>query len=247
MQSLRSKSSVRSARGIPPVATILVALVLLQLTGPDTGHTQDASSSAAIVQGPNGFSVNVQSADLPRVLADLGQQAGFTVVDGGRADTARARQPISLSLADASLEQLLRRLLRGENYLLVYRGGKRGTELSSHGIEQIILLSPTAGGPAAAAGGSPLAGPRVASRDGRPAGAEPPRGQAGGERPHRANPPGADPDTGGPTQSVETPPVDVQPGVFGPVGVPVPPDPQAQAGGHGLQDEAYEDDDEEED
>lgn len=194
---------------------------------PVSAEEPPVDAAAEVVQTASGFSVHTQGGDLLRVLTEIGAKAGFTVVDGGHG----GRQPLTVALDDAPLDTTLRRLLRGENYILVYRGGARRAEISGDDIEQIILLSPAGSAPPAKAQpASPLAGPHVVSRGtaasaaahqpGVPGAAPPRRQRIRG--PTQPNPPGEDESTeaaAGQPGAPNGPP----PGAFGPAGMPMVP------------------------
>ena len=102
-----------------------------------------------------GYSLDANATPVVQVLNEVGQQAGFTVE---APDTFNSQ--ITASLQDVPLDQLLRRVLRDENYIIVYRGGVQKTSVSGDKIDKIFLLSQAAaGGPRPPGGGSPLAGP----------------------------------------------------------------------------------------
>ena len=116
----------------------------------------------------NGFTIHAVNADLPRLLTAVGNQVGFSVVDSGH-----THQPLNVWITDAPLDVTLRRLLREANYILVYREGKRSTEISDDGIDQVILLSTAGQGAAPPGNASPLAGPQAGGHP-PPPGALPP-------------------------------------------------------------------------
>lgn len=130
-----------------------------------------------VTRGPQGYSVDASQTNVVQVLTEVGQHAGFTVEAPDSFNS-----PITLSLQDAPLDQLLRRVLRDENYIIVYRGGVEKTTISGEGIDKIFLLSPAAAGqpprPAGPAGVSPLAGPGAVAKPGQPGhgGPQPPGG-----------------------------------------------------------------------
>lgn len=146
----------------------LMALALLA----STAAAQDEGSKI-VSRGPQGYSVDASQTNVVQVLTEMGQHAGFTVE---APDTFNS--PITLSLQDAPLDQVLRRVLRDENYIIVYRGGVQKKTISGEGIDKIFLLSPAtaqANKPAAANGASPLAGPGApVQRPGAPGHGAPP-------------------------------------------------------------------------
>ena len=78
------------------------------------------------------LSVESTGISLQEVLGEIGKKLGFAVVDIGGSDRL-----LTFSIQDASPEEVLRQLLRGENYAFVYGGERRG-------IEKVILLSSSA-------------------------------------------------------------------------------------------------------
>jgi hypothetical protein len=151
-------------RGAAATAAAIASALALQLAevraqGEDAPH-DDAPRE--IARTASGFSIHATAAELPRLLSALGAEAGFTVVD-----TGKFQLPVTVMVENVPLDMVLRRLLRGANFIIVYRSGRRGTEISAEGIDQIVLLSPAGASgspaPAVAAAGSPLAGPHVGS------------------------------------------------------------------------------------
>jgi hypothetical protein len=94
-----------------------------------------ADSHVYVVYHPPYLSVEAFGSNLPHVLRAIGKKLGFAVVDMGA-----ARVPLTLSIADATLEEVLRQLLHGENHAISYRGQERGKV--GGGMERIILLGP---------------------------------------------------------------------------------------------------------
>ena len=149
----------------------MICLMALALLAGDAAAQDEGSK--IVSHGPQGYSVDASQTNVVQVLTEMGQHAGFTVE---APDTFNS--PITLSLQDAPLDQVLRRVLRDENYIIVYRGGVQKTTISGEGIDKIFLLSPAtaqANKPAAANGASPLAGPGAAAqRPGAPGHGAPP-------------------------------------------------------------------------
>lgn len=139
------------------LAGALSAIALLA-----SGARAQDDAARLVSQSPQGYSLDVHAIPVVQVLTDLGQQAGFTV----EAPESFNSQ-ITASVQDAPLDQVLRRLLRDENYIIVYRGGVQKTSLSGGKIDRIVLLSQAAsGGAKPPGGGSPLAGPGGAAQPG---------------------------------------------------------------------------------
>jgi hypothetical protein len=72
------------------------------------------------------------------VLREIGKQAGFAVL------AKEATHPtVNISIKDATPEEVLQQILRGENYALVYRNAKGESARGSGGINKVLLLSPS--------------------------------------------------------------------------------------------------------
>jgi hypothetical protein len=94
-----------------------------------------AESYAYVVYHPPHLSVKAVATNLPQVLRTIGKKLGFAVVDMGA-----SRVPLTLAIEDATLEEVLRQLLRGENHAISYRGQEGGH--TGGVMEAIILLGP---------------------------------------------------------------------------------------------------------
>ena len=139
-------------RGLAGGLAVLSLLAVL-----DRGRAGAQDDAARIVtHGPQGYSVDVAGTNVVQVLTEVGQVAGFTVEAPDHFNS-----PLTVTMQDVPLDQVLRRVLRNENYIIVYRGGVQKTAISGEKIDKIFLLSQAAAGPAVKgpAGGSPLAGP----------------------------------------------------------------------------------------
>jgi hypothetical protein len=125
------------------------------------------------------LSVTAADVSLPEVLRAVGAQVGFTVSDAGGVS-----QPVTVSVQDASVDDVLRQLLRTQNHTILYRASA-----SVEVVDRIVLLGlPGQGGspvvasappasaasrpPAAVSGGAPT--PASAAGDGAPADADQP-------------------------------------------------------------------------
>lgn len=138
----------------------LLAAAAVLLCAPGAGAQEaphEDESPKVVSRTTAGYSVDAYETDIVQLLSEVGTHAGFdvTAADG-------VRSPITLTLQDASLEELLRRVLRNENYVIVYKGGVRKSAISGDAIDRIFLLTPASdqsvrAGPVA--GVSPLAGP----------------------------------------------------------------------------------------
>jgi len=146
-------------------------LALLAVLADDAAAQDDAGKIVTV--GAKGYSVDAAETNIVQVLTEVGRHAGFSVE---APDSFHS--PLTLSLQDVPLDQVLRRVLRHENYIIVYRGGVQKTAISGEKIDKIFLLSSASGQaakPAGAAGASPLAGPGApGQRPGQPARNAPP-------------------------------------------------------------------------
>jgi len=82
---------------------------------------------------PPRLAVDAHGVTLPQILTEIGAKVGFTVIESA----GQAPAPMDVSIEKAPVDDVLRRLLRGENHTLVYGAG------SGAGIDKIVLL----GGP----------------------------------------------------------------------------------------------------
>jgi hypothetical protein len=85
---------------------------------------------------PPRLSVDAHGVTLPRVLTEIGARVGFSVIESG----GGRPEPMDVSIEKAPVDDVLRRLLRGENYTVVYGAG------TGAAIDRIVLL----GGPGVA-------------------------------------------------------------------------------------------------
>jgi hypothetical protein len=119
------------------------------------GVSAQDEAPKTVTRGAQGYSIDASETNVVQILSEVGQQAGFTVEAPDQFNS-----PLTVSMQDVPLDQLLRRVLRNENYIIVYRGGEQKTSISAEAIDKIFLLSQAAEGAAPpAGGGSPLAGP----------------------------------------------------------------------------------------
>jgi hypothetical protein len=141
------------------------SLATLALFATTVGAQDEAPK--LVSKGAHGYTLDANATPVMQVLNEVGQQAGFTVE---APDTFNSQ--ITASMQDVPLDQLLRRVLRDENYIIVYRGGVQKTSVSGDKIDKIFLLTQAAaaGAPHPPGGGSPLAGPGGAAAPGHPPG-----------------------------------------------------------------------------
>jgi hypothetical protein len=126
-----------------------------------TAGAQD-EAPRLVSHGAQGYSLDANAIPVVQVLNEVGQQAGFTVE---APETFNSQ--ITATLQDVPLDQLLRRVLRDENYIIVYRGGVQKTSVSGDKIDKIFLLSQApSGGPRPPGNASPLAGPAAGAGPG---------------------------------------------------------------------------------
>lgn len=91
-----------------------------------------------VVSSATGLAVEAHGVGAEEVLREIGEQVGFTVVIKGA-----ARPLLNVSIKDATLEEALQEILRGENYAILYPGPKgEGTQARGR-IGKILLLSPS--------------------------------------------------------------------------------------------------------
>jgi len=137
---------------------VLTATALLA----SAARAQD-DAAPLVSHSAQGYSLDASATPIVQILTEIGQRAGFTIE---APDTFSSQ--ITASMRDVPLDQLLRRVLRDENYIIVYRGGVQKTSVSGEKIDRIFLLSQAAAsGAKAPGGGSPLAGPGGAGAKGQ--------------------------------------------------------------------------------
>jgi hypothetical protein len=89
-----------------------------------------------VVYHPPRLSVETQGVSLQEVLRAIGARVGFVVVNIGG-----SRLTPTVSIQDATLEEVLRHLLRTESYAVVYRA--QGRESADTVIDKLFLLGPS--------------------------------------------------------------------------------------------------------
>lgn len=167
----RTRSRIRPGGGTVAIA-LLLAVALPDRPRAEPGAPSDAAPGEPqgqheVTRTPSGFSVRATNGSLPDILAQIGGEAGFDVLD-----TGKSYPTVNAAIEDTPLDSLLRQLLRGANFIILYKGGGRGQTIDGRGIERIVLLTsagsgaPPGGAPPARAGRvSPLAG----TKTGKPA------------------------------------------------------------------------------
>lgn len=93
------------------------------------GAAAERKTELSVIYDAPRLSVEAKGVSLQRVLGEIGKKLGFVVVDYGASDRV-----ITFSLQDASTEEVLEQLLRGENYAVIY-GGQRKE------IAKVLLLT----------------------------------------------------------------------------------------------------------
>lgn len=168
----------RAPIAVARAAAALAAVLLVSRYAPARAGDEPPpveGGEQQVLSTPHGFTVHASNGSLPNVLAALGGHAGFSVLDSGKSYPV-----VNALIEDQPLDRVLRQLLRNTNFIIVYRGGRQGRDVSGSGIERIVLL--TSGGTEAGSGGagrnpgSPLAGPggnRAATAPSQPQASQP--------------------------------------------------------------------------
>ena len=92
------------------------------------GAAAEKKTDLSVVYNAPRLSVEAKGVSLQRVLGEIGKKLGFVVVDYGASDRV-----ITFSIQDASIQEVLEQLLRGENYAVIY--GEQRKE-----IAKVLLL-----------------------------------------------------------------------------------------------------------
>jgi len=99
-------------------------------------YSEAAESALNVDSSPSGLTVEAHGVGVEEVLREMGEKLGFTVV------AKEAAYPVvNVSVKDATPEEALRQVLRGENYAIVYRRPE-GEQTQARKIDKILLLSP---------------------------------------------------------------------------------------------------------
>jgi hypothetical protein len=115
------------------LAGALIALVCAGLAGP--ARAADGERGLRVEYQVSRVSVEARDVSLGSVLAAIGVKVGFTVVDSALSPTV-----VTVSIKDASVEEALRQLLRGENYTMIYAARGDTASASGPAIDKIVLL-----------------------------------------------------------------------------------------------------------
>jgi len=90
---------------------------LLWLAWPFHAQTAERKTELKVIYDAPRLSVEARGVSFLRVLEEIGAKVGFVVVDYGGSD-----KPLTVSIQDASVQEVLEHLLRGENYAFIYKG-----------------------------------------------------------------------------------------------------------------------------
>jgi hypothetical protein len=110
--------------------TAAAILVFLWMVLPGSGSAAERKSDLRITYSPPRISVEAREAKLLEVLKEISVKVGFDLADYGIPD-----KDFTVSIQESTVEEVLRQLLRGENYGVVHRE-KDGA------ISKVLLLSP---------------------------------------------------------------------------------------------------------
>jgi hypothetical protein len=109
--------------------TVAAILVLLCMVLPRLGLTAERKKDLRVTYSPPRISIEAQGVKLWEVLREVSLKVGFELTDYGIPD-----RDLTVSIGETTIEELLRQLLRGENYGVVYREKDRA-------ISKVLLLS----------------------------------------------------------------------------------------------------------
>jgi len=154
------------ARRVASLAAVaFVFLSLVAAVRAEDQETEPLDEPKLLVDyEPPLLSVEAHEVGLGEVLKAIGDKVGFIVLE-----TAPSSTVVTVSIQNASLDDVLRQLLRAENHTVLYRAGG-GMSAESGAIDRIVLL----GDPrAATATATPTLGRPQQAQDQRDAHAEP--------------------------------------------------------------------------
>ena len=109
--------------------TAAAILVFLWMVLPRWGLAAERKSDLRVTYSPPRISVEARGVKLREVLRDISSKVGFELTDYGIPD-----RDLTVSIEEATVEEVLRQLLRGENYGVVYREKDRGYQ-QGHALE----------------------------------------------------------------------------------------------------------------
>jgi hypothetical protein len=113
----------------------LIALTVASVMGLGVavpGTAAERKTELTVTYDAPRLSVEARGVSLQRVLGEIGKKLGFTIVDYGGSDRL-----VTFSIQDASAEEVLGQLLRGENYAVIYDGPRKE-------IAKLVLLTSAA-------------------------------------------------------------------------------------------------------
>jgi hypothetical protein len=110
--------------------TAAAILVFLWMVLPGSGSAAERKSDLRITYSSPHISVEARGISLLQLLRDISIKVGFDLTDYGIPD-----RDLTVSIQEATVEEVLRQLLRNENYGVVHRE-KDGA------ISKVMLLSP---------------------------------------------------------------------------------------------------------
>jgi hypothetical protein len=155
----RYGDGMNTARKITGPHVLLAGVTVLLLGGLTLFRTVPAAGGEDrlyVVVSSAGLTVEAENVSVEEILRDVGAQVGFSVTAKVMPLTLR-----SISVKDASVEEVLQQLLRGENYALVYRQPGSSSIQASGGIKKVLLLSPPASATAGSQGQGQVARPTL--------------------------------------------------------------------------------------
>ena len=121
--------------GMNQLGRNLIAVTMASVLGLGVafpGPAAERKTELSVIYDAPRLSVEARGVSLQRVLGEIGKKLGFVVVDYGGSDRL-----ITFSLQDASAEEVLGQLLRGENYAVIYEGQRKE-------IAKVLLLTSAA-------------------------------------------------------------------------------------------------------
>jgi hypothetical protein len=132
----------RRTRFAVSAVAFLTAIVCLGAVGLAGAADSQAPRLSVGYQGGR-LSVDAHGASLAQVLTQIGARVGFSVLDNGSSSPA-----VDIAIENAPVDEVLRRLLRGENHTVLYLAEGPGPSNSVR-IDRIVLLGPRSepGGP----------------------------------------------------------------------------------------------------
>jgi len=98
---------------------------------------EESKRHLSIIYNAPHLTMEVREISLPKVLRKIGAKVGFSVVDMGVSRTVP-----NFSIKNATLEEVLRRLLSGESYTVFYQAEGEAEVHAGGVIHKVFLLSP---------------------------------------------------------------------------------------------------------